>query len=218
MAMLAKDPKLRPQTARELAQAFGAVAHAHGWNTSSGAAWSADGSQSFAPQSYTPSYLPPQPTPMHTPQRPPTASPSQPTTLSGAASQSVAAPPKSKKGPILAVVAALAIVGGGVAFSVAKGSDKPAAPAAAVQPAPALVAPPAPPTPPIVEVKPLEKPAVVEVPPPIEAKPEIKSDIKPEVKAPTIAKKKPEKKPEKKPVEKKPKDSDSGDLPVETGI
>ncbi|MEP6860920.1 MAG: serine/threonine-protein kinase [Deltaproteobacteria bacterium] len=205
MAMLAKDPKLRPQSARELAQAFGAVAHAHGWNTSSGAAWSADGSQSFAPQSYTPSYLPPQPTP-----RPPTASPSQPTTLSGAASQSVAAPPRSKKGPILAVVAALAIVGGGVAFSVAKGSDKPAAPAAAVQPAPA----PAPPPPPLVEVKPVEKPAVVEVPPPVEAKPE----IKPEVKAPAIAKKKPEKKLEKKPVEKKPKDSDSGDLPVETGI
>jgi eukaryotic-like serine/threonine-protein kinase len=212
MAMLAKDPKARPQTARELAQAFGAVAHAHGWNTASGAGWSADGSQSFAPQSYTPSYLPPQPTPL----RSPTASPSQPTTLSGAASQSVAAPPKSKKWPIIAVVAALAIIGGGVAFSVVSGNDNkavaPAAPpAAAVQP---MLPPPAPP---VVTPMPPDKPAVVEAPP--VAPPETKPEAKPETKPATIAKKKPvEKKPEKKPTEKKPKDSDTGDLPVEDKI
>ena len=231
MAMLSKDPKGRPQSARELAQAFAAIAHAHGWNTQSGAGWSTSGSQSFAPVSYTPSYLPPQPTPMQTPApvtRPPTASPNQPTTLSGAASQSVAAPPKSKKWPIVAVIAAVVLVGGGVAFSVMTGADKSnsksadkaidkaidkAPPAAAARPEPApppAVAPPPapavvetkPPEPPVVEPKPAEKPAV------------------PETKPAVIAKKKPiEKKPvDKKPTEKKPKDSDSAALPVETGI
>jgi serine/threonine-protein kinase len=218
MAMLAKDPKARPQTARELAQAFGVVAHAHGWNTSSGAAWSADGSQSFAPQSYTPSYLPPQPTPL----RSPTASPSQPTTLSGAASQSVAAPPKSKKWPLVAIAIAVLIVGAGVSFSVLNGRDDKAiekaidkAPAAT---APAVVAPVAAPPaapPPVVEAAPIEtKPAVVEPPPvTVDTKPEAKPQAKP------ITKKKPvDKKPDKKPTEKKPKDTDSGDLPIENTL
>jgi len=211
MAMLAKDPKARPQTARELAQALGAVAHAHGWSTASGAGWSSDGSQSFAPQSYTPSYLP-QPTPL----RPPTASPSQPTTLSGAASQSVAAPPKSKKWPLVAVAVAVLIVGGGVAFSVLNGTDKPA-PAAATQPAP-------PPAPPPVVDKPADKPAIVEAPPVVDKPadkpavveaPPAKPETKPAAKQPAIAKKKPA---DKKPSEKKPKDADTGDLPVEDKI
>ena len=230
MAMLSKDPKGRPQTARDLAQAFAAIARAHGWNTQSGAGWSTSGSQSFAPVSYTPSYLPPQPTPLHhTPApitRPPTASPNQPTTLSGAASQSVAAPPKSKKGPIIAVAAALLIAGGGVAFSVMNGGDKPSEkakpadnpPAAAVQPAPAPVPiAPAPVAPAPVTPPPVEAPPAV-----VETKPAEKPAEKPavtETKPATIAKKKPDKKPvEKKPIEKKPKDSDSGELPVETGI
>ena len=231
MAMLSKDPKGRPQSARELAQAFSAIAHAHGWNTQSGAGWSTSGSQSFAPVSYTPSYLPPQPTPMQTPApvtRPPTASPNQPTTLSGAASQSVAAPPKSKKWPIVAVIAAVVLVGGGVAFSVMTGANKSAdkaadkaidksPPAAAARPAPtpppAVAPPPAPPpAPAVVETKPPE-------PPVAEPQPAEKPAV-PETKPAVIAKKKPiEKKPvEKKPTEKKPKDSDSAALPVETGI
>ena len=227
MAMLSKDPKGRPQSARELAQAFSAIAHAHGWNTQSGAGWSTSGSQSFAPVSYTPSYLPPQPTPMQTPApvtRPPTASPNQPTTLSGAASQSVAAPPKSKKWSIIAVLAAVVLVGGGVAFSVMTGADKSAdkaidksPPAAAARPEPApppAVAPPPapPPAPAVVETKPPE-------PPVVEPKPAEKPAV-PETKPAVIAKKKPiEKKPvDKKPTEKKPKDSDSAALPVETGI
>ena len=231
MAMLSKDPKGRPQSARELAQAFSAIAHAHGWNTQSGAGWSTSGSQSFAPVSYTPSYLPPQPTPMQTPApvtRPPTASPNQPTTLSGAASQSVAAPPKSKKWPIVAVIAAVVLVGGGVAFSVMTGANKSAdkaadkaidksPPAAAARPEPApppAVAPPPapPPAPAVVETKPPE-------PPVVEPKPAEKPAV-PETKPAVIAKKKPiEKKPvEKKPTEKTPKDADSAALPVETGI
>jgi eukaryotic-like serine/threonine-protein kinase len=215
LAMLAKDPQLRPQTARELAQALATIASSHGWNTSSGARWSLDGT-GHQP-SLTPSYLPPQPTPAppgtYPPNRPPTASPNQPTTLSGAASQSVAAPPKSKKGPLIAVLAALVIVGGGVAFSLANGSSE-------AKPKPA-VAPPAPPpvqevvAPPPVVVK----PPVVETPPPVVETPPPVVVEKPPEKKPAIAKRPIEKKPvEKKPVEKKPKPTDNGDLPVETNL
>ncbi len=166
MAMLAKEPSQLPQTARDLGLALNQIAAQHGWNTASGARWSLDG-QSFSP-SLTPAHLA-YPTPIHhTPQptphssvglRPPTSSPNQPTTLSGAASQSVAAPPKSKKGPVLAVVTALALVGGGVAFSLARGGDpekkQAAAPAAQPEPPkPVETAQPVPPKP--VEPKPVE--------------------------------------------------------------
>ena len=214
MAMLAKDPSLRPQTARDLAQALAAIAASHGWNTSSGARWSLDGT-GHQP-SLTPSYLSPQPTPppgTYPPNRPPTASPNQPTTLSGAASQSVAAPPKSKKGPVIAVVAALVIVGGGVAFSVANSGGEVMKATPAVAPAPA----PTPPTPPPVQVAAppvVEKPPVVETPPPPVVEKPVVIDKKP-----VIVKRPTEKKPvEKKPVEKKPKPTDNGDLPVETNV
>jgi serine/threonine protein kinase len=199
MSMLQKDPALRPQTARDLGQSLAAIAAAHGWNTSSGARWSLDGSgYMMAP---TPAYLPPQPTPL-------TASASQPTTLSGAASQSVAAPPKKKKGPLIAVAAAVLLVGGGVGFSLLNHGGDPAAKAAA----PVVAPPPPPPVvekkvePPIAVDKPADPPPVVEKPAPVEKKP--------------IAKRPVEKKPiEKKPIEKKPpKNSDNGDLPVETNV
>jgi eukaryotic-like serine/threonine-protein kinase len=218
LAMLAKDPNLRPQTARALAQALATIAASHGWNTSSGARWSLDGT-GHQP-SLTPSYLPPQPTPpppgTYPPGRPPTASPNQPTTLSGAASQSVAAPPKSKKGPLIAVFAALVIVGGGVALSLANGSGD-AKPKPAVAPTPAPAPPPvqsAVVPPPVVE-----KPPVVETPPPVVVeKPPVVIE-KPAEKKPVITKRPTEKKPvEKKPVEKKPKNTDNGDLPVETNV
>jgi len=208
MAMLSKDPLGRPQSARDLGGALSQVAHAHGWNSASGTAWNPDGSASFRP-SFTPAYnVPAQPTPI----RPPTASPSQPTTLSGAASQSVAAPPKTKKGPIIAIAAALLLVGGGVAFSVITGGSKDPA-----KPAVAPVAPIPPPPPPVVEkTEPppvVAKPAI-EPPPPVvvNAKP---ADPKPVAKQPPIAKKRPV---DKKPVEKKPKDPETGALPVETDI
>ena len=218
MSMLQKDPALRPQTARELGQALAAIAAAHGWNTSSGARWSLDGSgYAMAP---TPAYLPPQPTPAppgtYPPGRAPTASPNQPTTLSGAASQSVAAPPKKKKGPLIAVAAAVLLVGGGVGFSLLKNGSDPTTKAAApvvAPPPPPVVAPPPPPVvekkvdPPIVVDKPVDPPTPpVVIDKPVEKKP--------------IAKRPVEKKPvEKKPVEKKPvKNTDNDDLPVETNV
>ncbi|MEO8550160.1 MAG: serine/threonine-protein kinase, partial [Kofleriaceae bacterium] len=207
MAMLSKDPGGRPQSARELGGALSQLAHAHGWNSSSGTAWNPDGSANFRP-SFTPAYnVPAQPTPI----RASTASPSQPTTLSGAASQSVAAPPKTKKGPIIAIGAALLLVAAGVTFSVVNGGDKPSdKPAAAVAPVAPPVAPvtPPPPTPPPAPPVVVEK---VEPPPVVVAKP---PEAKPVAKPPPIAKKKLDKKP----IEKKPKEPDTGALPVETDI
>ena len=101
MAMLAKDPKGRPQTARELAQAFAAVAHAHGWNTLIGRGVGRRMDRRASRRSRTRRAICRRS--RRRCGRTDRESPSQPTTLSGAASQSVAAPPKSKKWPIIAV-------------------------------------------------------------------------------------------------------------------
>lgn len=222
MAMLQKEPAHRPQSARELGAGLAQLAAAHGWNTASGARWSLDG-LAYSP-SLTPAH-PHYPTPIHhTPHLTPaplTASPNQPTTLSGAASQSVAVPPKKKTGAIVAVAAAVLLVGGGVAFSVAKGGgdSKPA-----VEPAPPVTGPeptpdpkPVPAKPPVVEQAPVTPPPqqAVEQPPPEQKPVEIVEQKKP----PVAVKHASGKKPDKRSAEKKPaKGSDSSDLPMENSL
>jgi serine/threonine protein kinase len=199
LAMLAKDPGGRPQTARDLAQALAGLAQAHGWATTSNARWSLDGSQSAQPAFV--------PTPAAPGTYPPVvfATPNQPTTLSGAASQSVAVPPASKRG-LLIGLAAVVVIGGGLATVAAlggHGGTRAAAPIAAPAPAPA-------------PANPVEPPAVVEVKPVVPAQPV--EQLEPP--APKLPIKKPDvivnKKPvEKKPHEKKPAKPDNGELPIE---
>jgi hypothetical protein len=180
LAMLAKDPGGRPQTARELAHALAGLAQAHGWATTSNARWSLDGPPS-APRAFEPT-------------------PDQPTTLSGAASQSVVAPRTSKRGLVIGLAAAV-LVGGGLAAVTAfggHGGTRAAAP----------IATPAPPAQP---ATPVEKPAVVEAKP-AEPVPPVEQLAPPEPKLPV---KKPGVAGKKKPSEKKPAKPDNGDLPIE---
>lgn len=180
MAMLSKDPAGRPQTARDLAQALAGLAQAHGWATTSNARWSFDGSQSVQPVF--------EPTP------------DQPTTLSGAASQSIATAPTSKRALVIGL-AAIVLVGGGIAAVTAfggHGGTRAAAP----------IAIPAPPPQPAI---PVEKPAVVEAKPAEPVQP-VEQLAPPEPKLPV---KKPGVAGKKKPSEKKPAKPDNGDLPIE---
>jgi serine/threonine protein kinase len=196
MALLAKDPAHRPQSARDLAAMLQQLAHAHGWISASSPPSMRSGSLTDMP--------------VYTPQLPvvvPVASPNQPTTLSGAASQSVVSSPKSRTGLFIAIglVGAAAIAG--VAISVSgpgsSSASSPAAiPAAAPVPTPAPTPPPTP--------APLPAPVAAPTPAP---EPTPGSAATPAPKAPVKqAVKKP--KPDVKPTPKPP----TGDLPIEQGL
>ena len=203
MAMLAKDPGGRPQTARDLAQALAGLAQAHGWATTSNARWSIDGSQSVPP-AFEPTPAPPGTRPSVV-----LATPDQPTTLSGAASQSVAAPRTSKRGLVIGV-AAVILVGVGIAAVTAfggHGGTRAAAPSAT----------PSPPPPPGI---PVEPPAVVDPKPAKPAKPAEPAERVPPVEQvvplePKLPVKRPGVAGKKKPSEKKPAKPDNSDLPIE---
>ena len=231
MAMLAKDPAARPQTARDLAQNLAGIAHAHGWASTSNARWSLDGSQSFhQAQSFTPAI---NPTPAPPGTYPPSvlATANQPTTLSGAASQSATVSPKSKHGLVFGI-AAIILVGGGIGAVAALGGNSATKTAARVAtPTPT----PAPPLPPVTKAAVTEaRPVPVNPPKPIEptTEPTIEPTTEPttepkpvaEIKHPPVKKpdgvgKKPDKKPsEKKLTEKKPAKPDNGDLPIENTV
>ncbi len=215
MAMLAKDPGARPQTARDLAQNLAGIAHAHGWPTTSNARWSLDGSQSFQQaQSYTPAF---NPTPAPPGTYPPAvlATPNQPTTLSGAASQSVAVPPKSKRG-LWFGIAAIVLVGGGIGAVAALGGKGARGTKAAAQVAIPIPAPTPPPvaTPALVETKPVPVEPAKPVEPVEPTKPVEEIKHMPVKKAEVVGKKPTEKKP----TEKKPAKPDNGDLPIENTV
>jgi len=131
LALLSKDPAHRPQTAKELGQRFQEIAQEQGWITHLSPA----GITAPSMPLLTPPPLSTEPAPPSTqPSRPPRAttpfgltSPAlvvagearvdQPTTLSGAASQSITdVPRRSRRGLGLAMVAAALIAGGTVAF------------------------------------------------------------------------------------------------------
>jgi serine/threonine protein kinase len=199
MMLLAKDPAQRPQSARDLATMLQQLAHAHGWITTSSP-------PSLRSQALTPAQpiayrisapgLGPSPTPSFTP-APLLASPNQPTTLSGAASQSVVRAPRSRVGLGIAIglvgVAAIVAVAVGVSGSTSTTTHAPAiAPAIAPPPAAALVTPPpapvvAPPAPVIVTPPPEPVPAKVAKPAPKpvkKPKPEVKPKPQPETDLP----------------------------------
>ena len=198
MALLAKDPALRVQTAKELGAHLGQIAQRYGHAI--------------------PGTMPPRigslsgtnPTPAHVDA--PTvhaASPSQPTTLSGAASQSmITHVPKRRRG-VYAAIASITIAAGigigvGMQRRNAEGS-RPAAPAIATPtpaPTPAQPAPepppPAPPPPPPPEVATPTTPVAT----PTAVAPKPRSHTKPAIKQP----------------EKSDKDPKKSDLPLATDI
>jgi hypothetical protein len=158
MALLAKDPALRPQTAKELGQRLTRIAQNQGWITATSP--NAITADSLADLPIVPpraasaagdATLPSRPN--HTP--PVVLAADKPTTLSGAASQSVVDYPKRRRGLGIAAAAAITLAAGGVAIGIAmSGGSKPAkAPAkaptgAVVAPSPKLD-PPARPAPPV---------------------------------------------------------------------
>ncbi len=218
MAMLAKDPASRPQSARDLAQHLAGISNAHGWATTSDARWSIDGSN-HPGRSFTPAF---NPTPAAPATSPPTvvARPDQPTTLSGAASQSSAVPPSSKRGLIIGL-AALVLVGGGLgAVAVLGGRSAGVAETHRAKAAPPVVIAPTP-APPI--TTPITTPTTTPTTPspgPLKTPPnppEVLATQPAEKKMP--AKRPAEKKPgDKKPGEKRPAKPDNGELPIENTV
>jgi serine/threonine protein kinase len=211
MRLLQKDPALRPQSARELAAELQALAHRYGWLTASmppGAisqemlAHMPQPTPQFTP-SYTPSYTPSVQVPV--------AAPNQPTTLSGAASQSVVRPGRSRLG--VAIPLALLVsagLGAGAFFAFGRGDDLPsraASPAPVVEPAPQPPAPPVPPVPPV----PVPAPVQVAQPTPPVPRPAPAVTHTVAVKKPVHVEPKP-KTPANKPDVAKP------DLPLETTV
>jgi serine/threonine-protein kinase len=159
MALLAKDPASRPQTAKELGQRLTRIAQNQGWITATSPnAITADSLADLpivrprraasAPDDAT---LPSRPN--HTP--PVVLAADKPTTLSGAASQSVVDYPKRRRGIGIAAAAAITLAAGGVAIGIAmSGGSKPArvpdkAPTHAVVAPPVKSDPPAKPAAPI---------------------------------------------------------------------
>jgi serine/threonine protein kinase len=229
MALLRKNPKERPQTAKELGQRLSELAQKLGWITASSpsgvtAPVLADLATRALATSRTPA------PPLFTPNG--SEAPSllsleasldaaddtaaeKPTTLSGAASQ-VDLHKRSRRGLGLAMVAAALLAGGGVAFYKLQRPTKSvtaASPAPAPTPTPTPVVQP----PPIVE-QPPPPPVVAEPPPP---PPAIVEPVKPDVAV--VETKQPQrrrpvvKKPEaKKPETKKPETKPS--LPMERDI
>jgi len=226
MALLEKRPEKRPQTAKELAQRLSQLAQQLGWITVS----SPDGNTARALRDLTtgPILVPPDarlldtvlptteettpygldsrpdqgeaPSIYITRDEPPADAIEQPTTLSGAASQSVASihdlpKRRSKKGLVLGLMSAVLV--GGAALAAVKltsSSDgnqaqaaKPglAAPATPEPAAPAPVAPPPPAEP--VKVEPTPEPTpdpAAKVEPPAPPEPTAKVEPKPEPKRP----------------------------------
>ena len=187
MQLLAKDPAQRPQSARDLATQLQMLAHAHGWISASSPPAMRSGADSFG------GYVP-QPTPQYTP-----APPNQPTTLSGAASQSVVKAPKSRVGVGVAIglVAAAVIVA--VALGVSGGSSTPMPMPTPITPAAAPIATPPPPPAPTPPTPTPPTPSTTPTPTPTPA-----TTIK-APKKPTIVKKKPDK-------------PDDATLPIETTV
>ncbi len=190
MQLLAKDPAQRPQSARELATQLQMLAHAHGWISSSSPPAMRSGADSFG------GYVP-QPTPQYTP-----APPNQPTTLSGAASQSVVKPPKSRVGLGVAVglVAAAVIVAVALGVSGSSGTTTTTTITPATVPSPSPTPTPTP-TPTPIPI-PIPTPTPTPIPTPIPT-------------ATPTAIPKPAKKPI---VKKKPDKSDDAPLPIETTV
>ncbi|HUJ59471.1 MAG TPA: serine/threonine-protein kinase [Kofleriaceae bacterium] len=207
MRLLEKEPANRPQSARELASQLVAIAQVHG---------------SIPPPSWSHPALAavPQPTPSFTPTSQsgpiPVASPSQPTTLSGVASQSVGRT-RSRVGIGVSIGLVAAAIGAGV-FIIGRSPDRasPPIPTSAARPAALATTPPPPPAPapppPAPVVAPAPPPpapvAAPAPPPPVAAKPppvSVKKPVRPEPKA------KPARKPDA-PDPAKP------DLPIETTV
>ncbi|HEY3803496.1 MAG TPA: serine/threonine-protein kinase [Kofleriaceae bacterium] len=199
MALLAKDPAHRPQSARELAAMLQQLAHTHGWISASSPPSMRSASLSDLPVA-----------PSYTPQLPPVvpiASPNQPTTLSGAASQSMVGGAKSRVGLFVAIglVGAAAIAGIAIGVSGSASPQPPSSMPAAAAPAPLPMPTPAP-TPAPVAPPPVPAPAPTPAPTPVPkttTTPAPKPPIKPAVKKP---------KPDVKPA--KP----ASDLPIEQGL
>jgi serine/threonine-protein kinase len=135
MALLAKDPALRPQTAKELGQRLTRIAQNQGWITAtSPTAITADSLADLpivppgrAGSAHDDATLPSRPN--HTP--PVVGIADKPTTLSGAASQSVVDYPKRRRGLGIAAAAAITLAGGGIAIGIAMSGSKPKTPATA---------------------------------------------------------------------------------------
>jgi serine/threonine-protein kinase len=262
MKLIAKDPAKRPHTARELGLEFATLAKNHGWishtNPTAFRAPESSTSTAMTTEEYdatlasppgmsapmaaaSPPDLATPPGRVSPPDRgsAPAPAPMQPTTLSGAASQSVVNPPRRRIGLFAGVAAAFAVVGT-VSFVVVRGShdDRPAA-TEAVKPAAAPAAAPTPtPTPPTstpptpappVATNPVEPPATAPpvVAPAVASPPVTKPITKPiakpitkPVKRPAIATNPAATKPATKPVDphKPGTGSGAGKILIETDL
>jgi serine/threonine-protein kinase len=216
MSLLEKKPDKRPQTARELGQKLSVLAQQLGWITTTTPTGLTENVRT--PVVLDENMIATEPPERDAPKTTPFGSwlqPSQaevvdkPTTLSGAASQSVVDMKRSRKGIAIAMVTSALLAGGVVAFVKLRESGsapaaEPAKPAIAT-PDPVPVAKPAIATPdPVPVAKPEPKPEQVAKPEPKPEPepPEVKPE--PEGKPEPIAKTEPVKKPIKKPVVKKP--------------
>jgi serine/threonine-protein kinase len=181
LSLLAKDPAKRPQSARDLALRFGEIGKEHGWlshtnptamrtpvapRTSARLETGGDVAPTMAAE--TP------PLPARVP---------QPTTLSGAASQTNAV--QKRRAGMLVAVAGAVLISGAVGFvAVNKLGDKHATQPAAHATEPAPIAAPVVNPPPVEVAKPVPPPVEVAkpAPPPVEAPPP------PDEKPPVVAK------------------------------
>jgi len=228
MALLAKDPAQRPQTARDLASILQQLAHAHGWISASSPPSMRSHNELAVVPSYTPSSQGPTYTPSYTP--PPPIAPSaanQPTTLSGAASQSVVSVPKSRVGLGIAIglvgVAAIVAIALGVSGGDAPSTPTPASPSPSLIPAPAPAPTPAPTPIPAPAPIPAPIPSPAPTPTPTPVATPIPTTTPPSTPDPTPTTKpiaKPLKKPTKPDVKptKKPDKPDDSDLPIEKSV
>ncbi|HUJ62483.1 MAG TPA: serine/threonine-protein kinase [Kofleriaceae bacterium] len=185
MELLAKSPDDRPRTARELGQRYAKIAQLQGWITIT----SPSGVTAVKPREPIPadegedededgadvaSSPPATTSDAISPTVPSDVGPApQPTTLSGAASQSVVGAPRRRGAMIAVMGAAVVVVGAAIGVAAVKGlggGGQAVKPAPAAQPAVAAPTPaPAPPPPPVVHTTPPAPPPpapVVETPPP----------------------------------------------------
>ena len=242
MALLQKQPEQRPQSATELAKLFAGIAQRHGWvsatrpNTGANLADQPTVIGGQADISFTPSPAFPQtpyglipaqvtPPPVHfTPPvqyTPPPGPPPKPTTLSGAASQSVIdVPRRSRRGLVIGIVA---VAVSAIAITVIVGIT-----GTKERPVERAVAPSTDPVPdPVPVITPDAAPAPVAdptPPPPSEVTPEVRPDVTPDAMPaePVVTKTdpKPDPRPRKPPLPKKPKPPPPDQKPtlIETDI
>ncbi|MEJ7601902.1 MAG: serine/threonine-protein kinase [Kofleriaceae bacterium] len=232
MALLQKQPEQRPQSATELARLFAGIAQRHGWvsatrpnvggNLADQPTVIGGQAVSFTPPPPTPYAITP-PQPVHfasepsgeqvpsayTPPvqfTPPPGLPPKPTTLSGAASQSVINLPRRSRRPLVIGIVAVAV--SAIAITIIVGvtgaKDRPieraaapvgdpvSAPVITQDAAAAPIADPVPPPPQVIPDAMREEPVATKV----EPKPDPKTQQKPP--------KKPPKPPKKPPTEQKP--------------